>query len=114
MSDSVGVQEVRWDSAGTEPAGEYIFFFGKGNKNHELGIVFLRKRIISTVKRVVFFNDRMSYIIQRGRWCDTVLHVYAPIGNKTDDMNSFYKKLDRVFDKFPKYHMTIPLGDFNA
>jgi hypothetical protein len=28
--DLVGVQEVRWDGGGTEPAGEYTFFYGKG------------------------------------------------------------------------------------
>jgi hypothetical protein len=39
--DLVGVQEVRWEGGGTEPAGEYIFFSGKGNENnHELGTVF--------------------------------------------------------------------------
>jgi hypothetical protein len=27
---------------------------------------------------------------------------------------SFYEELERVFDKFPKYHMEILLGDFNA
>jgi hypothetical protein len=26
----------------------------------------------------------------------------------------FYKELERVFDKFPKYHMRILLADFNA
>jgi exonuclease III len=36
--DLVGVQEVRWDKGVTEPVGKYIFFYGKGNKNHELGI----------------------------------------------------------------------------
>jgi hypothetical protein len=30
--DLVGVQEVRWDRGGTEPAGNYIFFYGKGNE----------------------------------------------------------------------------------
>jgi hypothetical protein len=35
--DLVGVQEVRWEGGGTEPAGEYTFFYGKGNENHELG-----------------------------------------------------------------------------
>jgi hypothetical protein len=28
--------------------------------------------------------------------------------------NSFYKELECVFDKFPKYHMKILLGCFNA
>jgi hypothetical protein len=28
--------------------------------------------------------------------------------------DSFYEELERVFDKFPKYHMKILLGAFNA
>jgi hypothetical protein len=38
--DLVGVQEVRWDRGGTEPAEEYTFNYGKGNENHELGTGF--------------------------------------------------------------------------
>jgi hypothetical protein len=38
--DLVGVQEVRWEGGGTERAGEYAFFYGKGNENHELGTGF--------------------------------------------------------------------------
>jgi hypothetical protein len=33
----VGVQEVKWGGGGTEPAGEYTFFYGKEKKIHELG-----------------------------------------------------------------------------
>jgi hypothetical protein len=56
----VGVQEVRWDGGGTEPAGEYTFFYGKWNGNYELGTVFfVHKRIISAVKRLEFVNSRM-------------------------------------------------------
>jgi hypothetical protein len=28
--DLVGIQEVRWDRGGTEPAREYTFFYRKG------------------------------------------------------------------------------------
>jgi hypothetical protein len=28
--DLVGVQQVRWEGGGTEPAGVYKFFVGKG------------------------------------------------------------------------------------
>ena len=39
----------------------------------------------------------------------------APSEDKSDDSkDSFYKELDRVLDHFPKYHMKILLGDFNA
>jgi hypothetical protein len=46
--DLLGVQEVRWGGGGTEPAGEYTFFYGRESKNHELGTgVFVHKRIMS-------------------------------------------------------------------
>jgi exonuclease III len=58
----------------------------------------------------------MSYMIQRGRWCNIiVLNVHAPTEDKVDDIKDrFYEELEQVFDKFLKYHMKILLGDFNA
>jgi hypothetical protein len=57
----VGVLEVKWNRGDTKPEGEYIFFYGKGNENYELGTrLFVQKRIISTVTRVEFVIDTMS------------------------------------------------------
>jgi hypothetical protein len=42
------------------------------------------------------------------------LNVHAPTNDRTHDVkDSFYRELECVFDKFPKYHMKILL-DFNA
>jgi hypothetical protein len=72
-------------------------------------------RIVSAVKRDEFVNGRMPYIILRGRWCYSVLNVHAQTDDKTDDVkDSFYDEMERVFDKFPKYHMKILLRDFSV
>jgi hypothetical protein len=76
------------EGGGTEPAGEYTFFYGEGNENHELGTGFVaHKRITSAIKRAEFVSDRRSYIILRGRWCHIiVLNVHAPTEDKTGNV----------------------------
>jgi hypothetical protein len=58
----------------------------------------------------------MSYIILRGRrFHIIVLSVHVPTEDKTDDVkDSFYEELERIFDKFPKFHVKILLRDCNA
>jgi hypothetical protein len=76
----------------------------------------VHKRIISAVKRVEFVSDRMSYIILRGRWCHVIV-LNAPVSTEDkayDVKYSFYEELERIFDKFPKYHSKILVGDFSA
>jgi len=39
--DLVGVREVRWEKEGIVKAGDYSFYYGKGNENHQLGTEFM-------------------------------------------------------------------------
>jgi hypothetical protein len=66
---------------------------------------------------VLRVSDRISYKILSSRWCHIIVpNVHAPTEDKSSDdvKDSFYEELERVFDKFPKYHMKILLEDFNA
>jgi hypothetical protein len=48
---------------------------------------------------LLFINDRMSYIILRGRWFHIiVLNIHTPTEDKTDDVkDSFYEELECIF-----------------
>jgi len=63
---------------------------------------FVHHRLESAVKRVECVSYRMSYIVQRGHWCNIiVLNVHAPSEEKDDDSkDSFYEELEQVLDNF--------------
>ena len=94
-------------------AGDYNFFCGKGNENHQLGTqFFVHHIIVSVVNRTECVSDT-SYIDLRGcRGNIIVFNVHVPREEKSDDSKiSFYEELEQVFNNFPKHHMKILLGD---
>ena len=77
---------------------------------------FVQHIIVSAVETVEFVRDRVTYSVLRGRCFNIiVLNVHALCKEKSDDSKDyFYEELEHVFYQFPKYHMKIPLGDFNT
>jgi hypothetical protein len=103
------LQKVRWDKGGTVRAGDYNFFLWQKKLKSSIGNrIFLNQRIAPAVE---FVNDRVSYIVLRGRWCNIiVITVHAQIQEKSDDSSDcFYEELEQVFD-----HIKILLENFNA
>jgi hypothetical protein len=41
-------------------------------------------------------------------------NVHVQTEDNDDTKDRFYEELEQVFDKFPRYHMKILLGDFKA
>jgi hypothetical protein len=104
MSDLVRVQEIRWERQCHGTSRRIHIFLLKGKKNHTSDIGFFVHR------------DMMSYITLKCRWCHIiVLNVHAPTEDKTDYVNDgFHEELTCMFEKFPKYHLKVLLGEFNA
>ena len=105
-----GTKEVRTERGIT-------FFYGKGNEKYHLGTgCLVHHRILSSVKRVEFVSDRISCIVLRGRWCNTIVsNVHTPRqAIRYDSKHNSYEELEQVFDHFPKYHLKMLLGEFNA
>ena len=85
----MGVQGIRWDKMGTVRAGDYIFFYGQGNENHQLGAGhFVHHEILSAVKRVDSVSDRMSYIVLRRSWLNS--YGYDEISTKVLKISATY------------------------
>ena len=88
--DTVCIQKVRWDKGGTVKPGDYVLFYEKGNKNHQMGKgVFVHDGLVSAVKSVELVSNTVSCIGLRVRLCKIIVpSAHAPTEEKSDDSNT--------------------------
>jgi len=67
-------------------------------------------------RKSLHVNRTFLYTTKYYQCCNIiVLNVHAPSEEKiVDPKDSLYQELEQVSSHFPKYHMKILLGDFNA
>ena len=65
---------------------ELCIFLWKRKRKSQIGNShFVQHRTVSTVTRVEFVSDRMSYVVLRVCWCNTVVNVHALSEEIIDD-----------------------------
>jgi hypothetical protein len=72
---------------------------------------FVHRRRVSAVKRPEVVSDKMTYVVLRGRSCNSiVLSTHAAVEESRDySKDSFCEEVRKVFYHFPNYHRKIPL-----
>ena len=90
------------DRGSTARAGDYILFYGKRKENHKLGTGYFDNHITEvTVKRAELVIVRISYIAQRGRWCNyNDLNAHAPISKVMTQRTVFMRNFSRFSNIF--------------
>jgi hypothetical protein len=114
--DIVAIQESRWTGQGEISGGKHILYYGGADK-HSLGTGFvINKKLVPAICDVQFVNDRLSFLVMRGKWYKYIfINVHCPTEEKEDDIkDEFYEELELIFDKFSTYDVKVVLGDFNA
>jgi hypothetical protein len=59
-------------------------------------------------------HSELEALLRNLRLVNQCMLVFKVTSSDDDTKDSFYEELEGVFDQFPKYHMKILLGDFNA
>jgi len=97
--DLLAVQEFRWGDGSTLKSGHLTFLYS--TNEHFLGTGFLvNERIINSVKDFKFVNDRMSYIIIKGKWYNyVIINVHCPTEDKDEETEDlYYETSEQLYD----------------
>ena len=112
----MGVSEVRWKGAGKITTDKHTFVYS-GGEVHERGVGMLIDQ--ATAKYMMGYwalSDRVMLVKFRGKPFDiSVIQVYAPTTDAdSDEIDSFYEKVDAAMSQCKSQDVVLVMGDFNA
>lgn len=116
--DIMGISAIRWSGAGSIDKEEHtVFYSGASDGNPEYGVGMIVTRHIS--QRVTGFipvSDRAMLLQIKAHPVNmNIVQIYAPTTDQEDEeVESLYRGIENVIQRFRKHEVNIVMGDFNA
>ena len=115
--DVIGLAEVRRTGQGLVECDGHTLLYSGEEKTHQGGVGLLLTEMAS--RSLVDWNPISSRVISarfNGQGHNiTIIQVYAPTTSYSDeDVDEFYKTLQRTIDNVPRRDIKVVMGDFNA
>jgi exonuclease III len=116
--DFVDVQEIRWQGQGEIKKKNFtVIYGGPENRTGQYGTGFvISRKIRESILECEPVNDRLFRLRIRGKFSNlTIISVHALAEDKEEEEKAeFYRKLERICSRVPKYELLLIMGGFNA
>lgn len=116
-ADITALQEIRWKGQGCKKFNHCDVYYSCHDNKRIFGCGFaVGERLRNLVMQFTPVNERLAAIRIRAKYFNiSLICAHAPTEDKDDEAKeSFYERLEEVYDQCPRYDVKIVLGDFNA
>jgi exonuclease III len=107
---------MRWKGKDIFNSDDYTICYNGSSDKNIFGTGFLvHKKLKNSIMDFVPVDERTCCLRSRGKSFNTTLIcIHAPREEEETEKNSFYDKLDRVYQKAPTHDIKIIMGDMKA
>ena len=116
-ADITALQEIRWKGQGCCKMQSCDIYYSGHAEKRILGCGFaVGERLRNLVLQFTPVNERLATIRIRAKFFNiSLICAHAPTEEKDDELkDTFYEKLDEVYERCPRHDVKIVIGDFNA
>ena len=111
----LGLSEVRWEGTGRIKSGKHSIIYSGGDKRERGVGIILNEATSTSIKGHWTISDRVLVKLSGKSFDITIIQVYAPTSESTeDDIDLFYKDLETAKNHCKSQDVVIIMEDFNA